>query len=67
VPEDAKDFINKILVLDPKKRPTLDELLDHPFMQKKDEIKYLPIEAYIYMLYRLNEIPNFKNLQSQNE
>lgn len=45
VPEDAKDFIRKILVLDPKKRPILDELLDHPFMQKKDEIKYLPVEA----------------------
>lgn len=24
VPEDAKDFIRKILVLDPKMRPTLD-------------------------------------------
>lgn len=36
VPDDAKDFIKKILVLDPRKRPTLDELLEHPFMQRKD-------------------------------
>jgi len=33
ISDDAKDFIKKILVLDPLKRPTLDELFEHPFIK----------------------------------
>ena len=32
VPEEAKDFIKNILVIDPKKRMTLKEMLEHPFL-----------------------------------
>jgi len=33
VSETAKDLIKKILVLDPLKRPTLDEILEDPFIK----------------------------------
>jgi len=33
VSEDAKDLIKKILVTDPSQRPTLDEILQHPFIK----------------------------------
>ena len=33
ISEDAKDLIKKILVLDPIQRPTLDEILQHPFVK----------------------------------
>lgn len=32
IPESAKNLISKILVSDPSKRPTLDEIMMHPFM-----------------------------------
>jgi serine/threonine protein kinase len=31
LPEDAKDLVNKLLVANPKKRMTMEQLLDHPF------------------------------------
>eukprot|EP00419_Tripos_fusus_P074584 CAMPEP_0172874156 /NCGR_PEP_ID=MMETSP1075-20121228/97323_1 /TAXON_ID=2916 /ORGANISM="Ceratium fusus, Strain PA161109" /LENGTH=60 /DNA_ID=CAMNT_0013724871 /DNA_START=41 /DNA_END=223 /DNA_ORIENTATION=+ len=31
--DDAKDFVKKVLVLDPTQRPTLDEVMAHPFMK----------------------------------
>lgn len=34
VPHEAKDLIVKILVIDPKKRPTLREILNHDFVKK---------------------------------
>jgi len=33
ISENAKDLIKKILVLDPAKRPTLDDILEHPFIK----------------------------------
>lgn len=40
---EARDLITKILVLDPKKRPTVDEILDHPFFHMGNKIpKLLP-------------------------
>jgi len=33
ISDEAKDLIRRILVLDPSKRPTLDELLQHPFIK----------------------------------
>lgn len=33
VSETAKDLIKRILVLEPQKRPTLDEILEHPFIR----------------------------------
>ncbi len=33
VSEDAKDLIKKILVTDPSQRPTLDDILQHPFVK----------------------------------
>ena len=41
--EQAKDLIKKILVVDPKKRFTFNEILNHPFMNPKNGIpKQLP-------------------------
>jgi len=31
--DDAKDFVKKVLILDPSQRPTLDEVMAHPFMK----------------------------------
>jgi len=33
ISDEAKDLISKILVLDPSKRLTLDEIMQHPFMR----------------------------------
>ena len=41
VPEDAKDFIKKILVLDPKQRMTTKEMMCHPFMTNEEIPKTL--------------------------
>lgn len=53
VPEEAKDFIKKILVLDPKMRMTTKEMLQHPFLLNEDIPKTLSSEA-------LTQIPSFK-------
>ena len=31
ISDEAKDLITKILILDPAKRPTVDQIFDHPF------------------------------------
>jgi polo-like kinase 1 len=40
--DDAKDIITKILVKDPAKRPTIDEILDHNYFQHRKIPKLLP-------------------------
>ena len=45
VPEEAKDFIKNILVVDPKKRMTTKEMLAHPFINNEDIPKTLSVEA----------------------
>ena len=45
VPEEAKDFIKNILVVDPKKRMTTKEMLAHPFINNEDIPKTLGVEA----------------------
>ncbi|KAJ8379413.1 hypothetical protein SKAU_G00001910 [Synaphobranchus kaupii] len=37
VSEQAKDLVKKLLVVDPKKRLTVEEALQHPWMQASDE------------------------------
>ena len=32
--QEAADLLKKLLVRDPDRRPSLDEILDHPFMRK---------------------------------
>lgn len=42
----AKNLISKILVLEPSKRPTLDEILQHPFINHGGTIpKLLPVST----------------------
>lgn len=60
VPEEAKDFIKNILVLDPKMRMTTKEMLAHPFINNEDLIKSLPVEALI-------QIPTFKNEKAEED
>jgi polo-like kinase 1 len=46
ISEEAKNLITKILVLDPSKRPTLDEILTHPFINNGGTIpKTLPLST----------------------
>jgi polo-like kinase 1 len=46
ISEQAKNLITKILVLDPSKRPTLDQILSHPFMNNGGTIpKTLPLST----------------------
>ena len=53
---EAKDFIKLILKDDPKERPTAKDLLNHPFLTKKDSDK---VQLYkSYHLPQLNRIPN---------
>jgi serine/threonine protein kinase len=57
VTDEAKDFIKRILVLDPKHRLTIKEMLAHPFLNSEDIPKRIPVEA-------LNGIPNFNNFKA---
>jgi len=41
ISDEAKDLITKILVLDPSRRPTIDEILDHPFFHMGNKIPRL--------------------------
>ena len=41
ISEDAKDFINKCLTVDPKRRINWSEIYDHPLLNKKEN-------AFIY-------------------
>jgi len=44
----AKNLISKILTLDPSKRPTLDEMLEHPFLNNGGTIpKSLPVSTLV--------------------
>jgi len=46
ITENAKNLISKILVLDPLKRPNLDEILLHPFINNGSIIpKTLPLST----------------------
>ncbi len=46
ISEPSKNLITKILNLDPSKRPTLDEILNHPFMNNGGTIpKQLPLST----------------------
>jgi calcium/calmodulin-dependent protein kinase I len=61
VSETAKDFIRKLLVLDPKKRLTAEEALEHPFLSGGDlGTKTLQIESTMghYMRERKKEKMN---------
>ena len=59
----AKDFIKKILVLDPNKRLTPDLMLNHPFMKETP----LPDEMPRYTLSNPPKIDFFRLYQSKNE
>lgn len=49
VSEDAKDLIKKILVKDPKKRPSLDDILSHSFLNPSYPIpKSLPSSLLVW-------------------
>ena len=41
----AKDLLKQILVKDPEKRPTLNQILYHDFFNRNDVPKYMPIET----------------------
>jgi polo-like kinase 1 len=45
ISEPAKDIINKILVRDPSKRLSLQQILDHPFIKENLNIPILPKSA----------------------
>lgn len=47
VPEEVKDFIKRILVLDPKQRMSVKEMFEHPFLKNEDIPQYIPVEAYL--------------------
>ena len=43
ISDEAKDLISRILVLDPAKRPSIEEIFDHPFFHMGNKIpKFLP-------------------------
>lgn len=42
ISDNARNLITKILQLDPSKRPTLDEIMEHPFMTSNQIPKSLP-------------------------
>ena len=41
--DEARDLIENILVLDPTKRLTLDEILNHPFLTSGSEMGNIPL------------------------
>ena len=46
ISEQAKDFIKNILVVDPLQRPSIEDLLGHPFMNSGNTIpKTLPVSS----------------------
>ncbi|KAK7204078.1 Serine/threonine-protein kinase plo1 [Myxozyma melibiosi] len=51
---EAKDLIQALLSKDPKARPSLDEIVDHPFFYKETP-SYLPVTC-------LEGVPHWKNL-----
>ncbi|KAF9517451.1 hypothetical protein BS47DRAFT_1326163 [Hydnum rufescens UP504] len=45
---DAQDLISQILTHDPKERPTLHEIVDHPFFAKGTFPPFIPVTAHEY-------------------
>ena len=45
VSDEAKSLISSILVLDPSSRPSLDQILDHPFFNKNTIPRTLPLST----------------------
>ena len=45
ISENAKNLINRILNLDPAKRPNIDQILDHPFLSNHSVPKILPLST----------------------
>lgn len=46
ISESSKDLIRKILVLEPTKRPSLDEIMSHPFLNNGGNIpRILPLST----------------------
>jgi serine/threonine protein kinase len=48
-----RDFLKICLTKDPKERPSVDELLTHPFIANMNEMKAK--ESYIKLLKKYNE------------
>ena len=48
ISENAKNLISKILILDPKKRPSLDQILIHDFFTQEPIPKLLPTSTLIH-------------------
>jgi polo-like kinase 1 len=69
ISEAAKNLITKILNLDPSRRPTLDEIMQHPFINHGGTIpKTLPISTLACppsASYINQHAPNAKNLASK--
>lgn len=53
---EAKDFIEKIFQIDPKKRPALIDLLEHPFLTKIDKKK-----IRLYRLHKSHAVHKYCN------
>eukprot|EP00826_Nyctotherus_ovalis_P022656 TRINITY_DN17518_c0_g1_i5.p1 TRINITY_DN17518_c0_g1~~TRINITY_DN17518_c0_g1_i5.p1 ORF type:complete len:322 (-),score=90.87 TRINITY_DN17518_c0_g1_i5:726-1691(-) len=47
ISEEAKDLIAKILILDPSKRPSLDQILEHKFFSAYNIPKLMPISTLV--------------------
>jgi polo-like kinase 1 len=71
--EDVKNLITKIFNLDPKKRPTLDEILDHPFLNggvgiaKSMHISTLAMKPNKSMMENLIGKDNVKENEGKNK
>jgi len=48
ISEDAKDLIRKLLVLDPERRLSANEILQHPWLNSQNSRDKLPFSAEIY-------------------
>lgn len=58
ISENAKDLINKLLVVDPKKRLTAEQALDH---------KWIVVESFIFETWFLQEGGSDKLLNTKPE
>jgi polo-like kinase 1 len=59
ISQEAKKIISEILVNDPKARPTLDDLLSHPFLTKSPFPRLLPASTLV--------VPPFRDYLVQSE
>lgn len=60
VSENAKDLVNKLIVLDPKKRLTADQALKHPFVEGKGAKRDKKDQTYFDKLHEFNARRKFK-------